>query len=224
VSPLGAKYDRNWYLPYAAGEADPWWACNSLQSMPDGHTLLTATWCKNFPSSGYVDDRHSGNKAAMLFTVNVGNANTGYNNNTIGVASGTTYEGEIWIGKSDENGGMASQGHTFTSRPSKFEFYYKYDTKEGKTFFVDAWLKAADGTVIATAQATDGPGADTWTRHELPFSYSVYNKKAATIFIRISSSYGNGSFSIKKSFDLGEENVTAHAGCFLKIDDMELVY
>lgn len=214
----GEPYTRNWYLPYTLGDPDPWWACNSLQSMPDGHTGWSVTWCKNFPSSGYTKDARTGSKAALLYCVNIGDTNTA---NT---APGTTYEGEIWIGKSDANGGMASQGHTFTSRPSKFAFYYKYDTKEGKTFFVDAWVKAADGTVIATAQTTDGPGADTWTRHELPFSYSVYNKKAATIFVRISSSYGDGSFSIKETFDLGEESVTAHAGCFLKIDDMELVY
>ena len=186
--------------------------------MPDGHTGWTVTWCKNFPSSGYTKDARTGSKAALLYCVNIGDTNTA---NT---APGTTYEGEIWIGKSDANGGMASQGHSFTSRPSKLAFYYKYDTKEGKTFFIDAWVKAADGTVIATAQATDGPGADTWTRYELPFNYSVYNKKAATIFVRISSSYGDGSFSIKETFDLGEESVTAHAGCFLKIDDMELVY
>lgn len=224
VSPLGSSYNRNWYLPYASGETDPWWACNSLQSMPDGHTLLTATWCKNFPSSGYVDDRHSGNKAAMLFTVNVGSANTGYNNNTIGVASGTTYEGEIWIGTSDSDGNHATEGHAFASRPSRLTFYYKYAPTDGDKFFVDAWVKAADGTVLATAQETAGPAADTWTLYSLPFTYKVFDKKAASIYVRFSSCYGDGHVDTDSKFRLGEETVKAHAGSFLKLDDIELIY
>ena len=218
VSPLGSKYDRNWYLPYASGSSDPWWACNSLQSMPDGHTMLTSTWCKNFPSSGYVKDRHSGDKAAMLYCVNVGSGNTN------GTAVGTTYEGEIWIGTADGDGNHATEGHAFASRPSKLSFYYKYAPTDGNRFFVDAWVKAADGTVLATAQETSGPAADTWTRYVLPFNYTVFNKKAASIYVRFSSCYGGGSVKTGVSFDLGEESVKAHAGSFLKLDDIELIY
>ena len=214
----GEPYNRKWYQPYARGEADPWWACNSMQSMPDGHTGWTSTWCKNFPSSGYVKDARSGSKAALLYCVNVGDGNT---DNT---AIGTVYEGEIWIGTADAAGNHASEGHAFTSRPSKLAFWYKYSPKDNKKFFVDAWVKAEDGTVLATAQTTNGGAASDWTKHEMTFNYTVFNKKAATIYVRISSSYGDGAVSTKVKFDLGEENVTAHAGCFLKIDDMELVY
>lgn len=223
VSPLGTSYNRNWYLPYSS-ESTAWWACNSLQSMPDGHTMLTATWCKNFPSSGYVDDRHSGAKAAMLFTVNVGSGNTGYNNSTVGVASGTTYEGEIWIGTSDSEGNHATEGHAFASRPSRLTFYYKYAPTGGDKFFVDAWVKAADGTVIATAQETAGPAADTWTLYSLPFKYTVSDKKAASIYVRFSACYGDGHVDNDAQFRLGDETVKAHAGSFFKLDDIELIY
>ncbi len=218
-TPLASSsYTRNWYLPYASGETDPWWACNSMQSMPDGHTGWSVTWCKNFPSSGYVKDRHSGNKAAMIFCVNIGNTNTANS------YPGTTYEGELWIGTSDADGNIATQGHSFASRPSKLSFYYKYGSNSGRTFFVDTWVKDADGNIIASAQVSDGPAADTWTRYEIPYNYSVINKKAASIYVRISSSYGNGNVSTAVDFDLGEESVTAHAGCFLKLDDFELIY
>ena len=40
----------------------------------------------------------------------------------------------------------------------------------------------------------------------------------------IKSASGSGNVSTKKSFELGGENVTAHAGSFLKIDDIELIY
>lgn len=217
VSPLGSAYDRNWYLPYAS-EGTAWWACNSLQSMPDGHTTLTPSWCKNFPSSGYVKDRHSGEKAAMLYCVNIGNANTA------GTAVGTNYEGEIWIGTSGSDGNIATQGHAFASRPSKLTFYYKYSPTGGRNFFVDTWVKDASENIIASAQVIDGPAADTWTRMEIPYNYTVVNKKAASIYVRISASYGDGAVSTGVNFDLGEENVKAHAGCFLKLDDMELIY
>lgn len=214
----GGTYTRNWYLPYAQGEADPWWACNSLQSMPDGHTGWTSTWCKNFPSSGYVKDSHSGSKAALLYCVNVGNTNTN------GTAVGTTYEGELWIGTADGSGNMATQGHAFSSRPSKLTFWYKYSPNSSNKFFVDTWIKAADGTVIASAQETAGPAASSWTKHTLTYNYSVTDKKAALIYVRISSCYGNGNVSTGKTFTLGEEEVKAHAGSFLTLDDMELVY
>jgi len=214
----GGTYTRNWYLPYKSGENDVWWACNSLQSMPDGHTGWSPAWCKNFPSSGYVKDRHSGEKAAMLFTVNVGDGNTAT------IADGTTYEGELWIGTADSEGNIASQGHAFASRPSKLAFYYKYAPTNGRNFFVDTWVKDASGAVIASAQVADGPAADTWTRMKIPYNYTVVNKKAASIYVRISASYGDGAVSTGVNFDLGEENVKAHAGCFLKLDDMELIY
>lgn len=214
----GGTYTRTWYQPYASNDSNPWWACNSLQSMPDGHTGWTSTWCKNFPSSGYVTDSHSGSKAALLYCVNVGGTNTDNS------AVGTTYEGELWIGTADGSGNHATEGHAFTSRPGKLTFWYKYSPNSSNKFFVDSWIKAADGTVIATAQETAGPAASSWTKHSLTYNYSATNKKAAQIYIRISSCYGDGNVSTKTSFTLGTGSVTAHAGSFLKIDDIELVY
>lgn len=216
----GGTYTRNWYLPYASGESDPWWACNSMQSMPDGHTGWSVTWCKNFPSSGYVTDCHGGSKAAMIYCVNVGGDNTA---NSMG-ASSQIYEGEIWIGTADGNGNIASQGHAFASRPSQLTFYYKYSPNDGRNFYIDAWIKDADGNNIATASVTNGPAASSWTKYVLPFNYTSLTKKAAKIYVRISSSYGDGAVSTGADFSLGAENVTAHAGCFLKLDDFELVY
>ena len=214
----GGTYTRNWYQPFANGESDKWWACNSMQSMPDGHTGWTSTWCKNFPSSGYVTDAHSGSKAAFLYCVNIGNTNTD------GTAVGTTYEGELWIGTADGSGNHATEGHAFSSRPDKLAFWYKYSPNSSNKFFVDSWVKAADGTVIATAQETAGPAASSWTKHTLTYTYSTTEKKASQIYIRISSCYGDGDVSTGKSFTLGTESVKAHAGSFLTLDDIELIY
>ncbi len=215
---LSSDFVRNWYLPYASGETDPWWACNSMQSMPDGISSTSKNY-KNFPSSGYVSDARSGSKAAMLFCVNVGWWNTS------STKPGETYEGEIWIGTADASGNRASDGHSFHSRPAKLAFYYKYAPTENRKFFVDAWIKDAAGNLIATAQETAGPAASAWTRHELAFAYTNREVKAATIFVRFSASYGDGAAETNSTFELGvDSSISAHAGCFFKIDDIELIY
>lgn len=214
----GGKYTRNWYLPYNSGEADPWWACNSRKSMPDGHTGWSSTWCKNFPSSGYVKDSRTGSKAALVFSVNVGNANTN------SVADGNTTEGELWIGKADDNGNRTSEGHSFTSRPSSLSFWYKYSQHDAETFYVYSWIKDSKDQVIATAEETSGPTADSWTRHTMKYNYTATDRKAASIYILFRSCNGEGSVSTQQSFELGEETVTAHAGSMFKIDDIELIY
>lgn len=215
---IGGKYTRNWYLPYAAGEPDPWWACNSRASMPNKHNAGAGYWCKNFPSSGYVKDCHSGSKAALVFSVNVDAWNT---DNT---AVGATTEGELWIGTADDSGNRTSEGHSFTSRPDRLRFHYKYAPHNQEKFYVYSWIKDSEGNIIASTEETSGPAADEWTMHSMTYNYSTLDKKAASIFILFRSCNGDGSVSTKKSFELGEETVTAHAGSMFKIDDIELIY
>lgn len=214
----GGAYDRTWYLPYLSGETDPWWACNSMKSMPDGHTGWTGTWCKNFPSSGYVTDSYSGSKSALLYVVNIGDTNT---NDT---AVGTNYEGELWIGTADGNGNISKEGHAFPSRPTALTFYYKYAPTDDDKFYVYTYIKDTDGNIIAEGTVSNGPAASGWTKYTLNYTYSVLNKKAATIFIRFSACYGDGTVKTKQKFTLGTEEVTAHAGSFLNLDNIELVY
>ena len=214
----GGKYTRNWYLPYNSGETDPWWACNSRATMPDGHTGWTSTWCKNFPSSGYVKDAFGGEKAALVFSVNIGGANTDAS------AAASTTEGELWIGTADDSGNRTSEGHSFTSRPDRLTFHYKYAPHDQEKFYVYSWIKDSEGNIIASTEETSGPAADEWTMHSMTYNYSTLDKKAASIFILFRSCNGDGSVSTKKSFELGEETVTAHAGSMFKIDDIELIY
>ena len=215
---IGGKYTRNWYLPYASGESDPWWACNSRASMPNKHNAGAGYWCKNFPSSGYVKDAFGGAKAALVFSVNVGNGNTDVS------AVASTTEGELWIGKADDSGNRTSEGHSFTSRPDSLTFHYKYAPHKKEKFYVYSWIKDSEGNIIASTEETSGPAADEWTMHSMTYNYSTLDKKAASIFILFRSCNGDGSVSTKKSFELGEEKVTAHAGSMFKIDDIELIY
>ncbi len=216
---INGNFTRNWYLPYKSGESDPWWACNSMKSMPDNISSSSKNY-KNFPSSGYVKSARSGSKAALLFSVNVGFWNT---NSTV---TGDTYNGEIWIGTADASGNQANKGHAFSSRPSKFSFWYKYSDNQGKNFYVETWIQDAAGNTIASSKynVSSGTSKADWTKFELPFTYSNLEAKAAKIYVWIASANGGGSVNTNASFSLGEETVNTHAGCFLTIDDIELIY
>lgn len=219
VSPLGwiYDYDRTWYLPYKEGETDPWWAVNSKKTMPDGHTAWTSNWCKNFPCTAYSTDAHSGNKSALVYTINVGNGNTD------GTAIGDNVPGEIWIGKADDSGNHTQDGHPFASRPSSIKFWYKYQPVSEETFVANVILKDLDGNEIAKAELLNGGMASEWTLYELPIVYSNNNTKAATIFISFKSC-SSGSVNAGVTMEIAGSQQTAHIGSALRIDDIELVY
>lgn len=218
VSPLGLiyDYDREWYLPYNEGDNDSWWAVNSKKTMPDGHTAWTSNFCKNFPCTAYSTDRHSGEKSAMVYTINVDNVNTD------ATAVGTSVAGEIWIGKADNDGNHTTDGHAFASRPSALKFWYKYNSINNETFSVVLTIKDSNNNEIARAEKTAAI-SDDWKQMELPIVYSDLTKKAASIYISFKSST-SPSVEIAKEFEVAGNNKTAHCGSILRIDDIELTY
>ena len=220
VSPAGwlYDYDREWYLPYKSGESDPWWAVNSKRSMPDGHTAWTSNYCKNFPCTAYSTDRYSGNYSAMVYTVNVGNTNTDNG------ASGTSYPGEIWIGKADDSGNHSVDGHAFASRPSSVRFWYRYNPFNTENFIVRVVLKDAAGNEIARAEKLDGEEALEWTSCEIPIVYSNLTTRAASIYISFTSAGSGAGVNAAWQMEIAGKQQTAHIGSVLRIDDVELVY
>ncbi|MBE6217027.1 MAG: DUF4493 domain-containing protein [Bacteroidales bacterium] len=219
VSPLGwlYDYDREWYLPYNEGETDPWWAVNSKKTMPDGHTAWTSNFCKNFPCTAYSVDAHGGEKSAMVYTVNVGSANTDDS------AVGTSVPGEIWIGTADDSGNHVTDGHAFASRPSSVKFWYKYVPNASESFAVYVVLKDASGAEIARTEKLDGKAASAWTQCEMPIVYSNTMAKAASIYICFKSCV-SGGVKTGQSMEIAGKEQTVHYGSTLKIDDVELTY
>lgn len=211
---------QDWSQPFSS-EAASWWAVNSKVSMPDEITSLTVNEIKCFPTCGFSTSAYKGSKSAYIGVVNVGNANTAE------VHSGTTYVGELFIGKSSVDGSHASDGHSFTSRPTSLSFYYWYYSKDGETFCVTAKVYASDGTEIASSEITNGQSSnDAWKEYTLPLEYSVSNKKAAKIYISFKSSNkgGNASVSSKAEREVDGKTVKAHFGSFLKVDEIKLNY
>ena len=219
VSPLGwiYDYDREWYLPYNEGDTNPWWAVNSKSTMPDGHTAWTSNFCKNFPCTAFSTNSHSGDKSAMVYTVNVGDANTD------ATAVGTSVPGEIWIGRSDDNGNHVKDGRSFSSRPLSVKFWYKYDPINNENFVVDVVLTDASGNEIARSEKHDGMSSAEWKQCEIPVVYSELQSKAASLYICFKSCIGGG-VNIQSQAEIAGIQQTAHIGSVLRIDDIELTY
>ena len=210
------KYEREWYLPFKEGDTDPWWAVNSKRTMPESHTA--AAWdFKNFPCTAFSTKSHSGEKSAMVYTVNVNGANTS------GTHFGANVPGEIWIGKADDNGNHSADGHSFASRPSVLRFWYTYVSYFNETFVVTFVLKDADGNEIARAEKTDGSAAGEWTPCEMPIVYSDLDTKAASIYISFKSCE-SGDINMNSTMEIAGKNQTSHLGSTLRIDDIELIY
>lgn len=220
IGGLGAldySYDREWYLPYAENDSDPWWAVNSKKTMPDGHTAWTSSFCKNFPCTAYSTDRYEGEKSAMVYTVNVGNGNSD------GTAVGTSVPGEIWIGTADDNGNHTRDGHAFASRPASVKFMYRYAPINNENFVVYVSLKDKDGNEIARSEKLDGAASAEWTECEIPVVYSDLETKAASIYICFKSSAAPG-VRTAVTMEIAGKQQTAHLGSALRIDNVELVY
>lgn len=219
VSPLGwiYDYDREWYLPYKAGESDPWWAVNSKKTMPDGHTAWTSNFCKNFPCTAFSTNCYEGTKSAMVYTVNVGSGNTDE------TAVGTSVPGEIWIGTADNDGNHAVDGHAFASRPTSLKFWYKYSPVNNESFAVYVVMKDASGNEIARSEKLDGKSAAEWTQCEIPVLYSSTETRAASIYVCFKSCV-SGGVKIAQEMEIGGKNQTAHIGSVLRIDKIELTY
>lgn len=209
--------DREWYLPYLSTDENPWWAVNSRMTMPSNTTPEYFEF-KVFPCAAYsTSSVYSGDKSAMVYTVSVND----YNVNTTSL--GDNIPGEIWIGRADDNGNHAYDGHEFSSRPTSLKFWYNYITSNNENFVVTVVLKDAAGNEIARVEKTDGSATDKWEQCEIPIVYSVLNAKAASIYISFKSC-NSGEIQMDSTMEIAGVNQTSHIGSVLKIDEVELAY
>ncbi|MGN1046161.1 MAG: hypothetical protein ACI4QG_03600, partial [Candidatus Cryptobacteroides sp.] len=169
---------------------------------------------------------HSGNAAAQVSTINIGNSNSMW------ATTGTWYVGELFIGSSDSSGNKVSSGHSFASRPSAVTFWYRFSAySSDDRFGAEVQVLAEDGTVLASASIADGPQTDSWTMMTLPLNYTVLNRKAASISISFKAST-KGSHSCDVGGEIfeiagqtGTDNYSAvKLSSMLRLDDVELVY
>ncbi|MCF0178077.1 MAG: DUF4493 domain-containing protein [Bacteroidales bacterium] len=209
------EYTIEWWLPYLT-EADSWWSVNSKISMPSTTTISALNY-KVMPCVGYSVDAYDGTKSAVLNVVNVSSFNTA------GTAVSTSPSvGELFIGVANDDGSHKSDGHAFPSRPSTVKFKYKATMKGSEKFVVSAWVKDANGNVIATG-SMQGSGSSSWATGSMPLTYSVTNKKAASIYISFKAS-NNHSVDIAVDREYAGRTYKSHFGSSLRVDAITLEY
>lgn len=211
---IETEHNINWYYPNSG------WAVNSKKTMPNKTAVLSAYWdCIRFPMVAYTVDSYSGSKAAMVYSVSVGDASSpgvkGTNNNI----------GELWTGTADESGNHSSDtGVTLNSRPMSISFAYKYKSVDGEKFTFTAILKNGSKTIASAA--VQGGSASAWTRCTLPFDYNDLTTKVTSVYIQFKSSNGS-SPAIDTDSDVVIANNESHNGNFgsvLYIDDIQMAY
>lgn len=209
-------HNIDWYYPQTG------WGVNSKKTMPTTTAVASANWnWIRFPMVAYTSDAYSGSKAAMIFSVSVGDGSSS-------VAQGSTnIVGEMWTGAADGSGNHSSDaGLALASRPSRFTFAYKYLSVEGETYAVYAELRAADGTVLATASTDAGAAASAWAVASLDFNYQVYDKKASEIYIQFRSSKNTTpKIDLGSSVTIAQNSVCeGNFGSVLHVDEIEMTY
>lgn len=215
---ISTKASYTYFQPWS-NESSAWWAQNSAVAMKNDVTGLTRKTVKSFLTVGCSTDSHSDAKSAVVFSCNVGNANT---NST---AVGTTYVGDLWLGKASENGSHESEGHSFMSRPTALSFYYKFSPKGSENFYAKVELKAQDDSILFSKEITDGQSASEWTEFRIPFEYTDLRKKAASIYLQFkSSSSKKPGVSTGNKIELNGSEREAHVGSVLRIDDIKVEY
>ena len=218
----GSQTAEPWYLPWKANESDIWWDVNSKRTLRKSPTVAYQNY-KCYPTVTYiVDGVHGGSKAAQIASVATGQSASE-------IAKGTSYPGEIFIGRSNDkhqdDWGYASTGHSFPSRPASFSFWYQYESLDGDNFYVKIEVRNAAGNVIASAEKNDGAAASGWTQCTMNLNYTDLNSKAASIFVTFKSSTDSSPDTKKRKLTYyNSDNENHYVGSVLRIDDLQLVY
>ncbi|MCD8312539.1 MAG: DUF4493 domain-containing protein [Bacteroidales bacterium] len=216
----GSTHYVTYWQPYLEDETDIWWDTNSEESELDSKDAATVEWCKEFPCAGPSTDTPDGSVySAHLITVNTGQGNTRT------IHDGTTHIGELFIGTSDSDGNHVTEGHSFPSRPDKLSFDYAYEPHDDETFCVELDIYDASGNVIASYSTTEGPSSHlAWDTFEADLDYSSLTAKAASIYISIKCSNGSTGVNTAYTVEFDGQDLTAHSGSTLRIDNIRLIY
>ena len=220
---LASDFKVTWWQLYSnAGSA--WWGVNALQTIETSKMATGYQDYKTYPCVAVFNSGSYSGNSVMLATVYIGSS----------VASeikhgDTNYPGEIFLGSANnQNKGSwekTSEGHAFTSRPSAMTFWHRFNPN-GSAWYAQVQVLDASGNVIGSGEKNDGTSAvDAWTRVSIPITYTVTNRKAASLRISIRSSKNGGEGARKLdgiSTLSGSHKI--YCGNALYVDNVELLY
>lgn len=240
VGPLGVPY-RCWEI-WNLGTADvlsDWNTLNILTTSEGGLknneikigdvTSGNRGWTRYVANSGTIksNDGITGN-AALIRTVGWGvGSGAAFNlfGKEIAAVVQKTTPGELYLGSYNQG---AQYGIPFTSRPSGFSFYYKYENLMGSsdTFTAEIVVKDKAGDDIVVGKFTSSVATSSWKKQVVHLDYKQEAVKANTMYIRFVSGANRSNevsdFPVKPE----AQNVSngEYTGSHLYIDNVELIY
>lgn len=224
------KYQQLYYQPWY-GSVGQWWDTNNNESMPS--SITTCFWdkslanLKSFPTVTYaIINGDNDNKAAVIRTVNVNNANVA------GVANGNNTRGVLYVGVTDNNGEISQKGHPWVSRPTGLSFNYKYNSVQEEYFGVYVELYS-NSTLIAEGEYLSEKKSDEKMEQNSPqiiqLEYKEPKMKPTSIYIRFCSVAEDITPKVQTSVQAytpvgTNEYYTINMGSELLVDNIALVY
>ena len=211
-----------WQLYNNASNA--WWGVNAMRTIENGSVATAYQDYKTYPCVAVFNSGSYSGNSVMLATVYIGSSVA-----SEVVHGDTNYPGEIFLGSANnQNKGSWAKtvdGHAFSSRPSALTFMHRFNPN-GAAYYAQVQVLDASGNVIGTGEKNDGTAAvSAWTRVTIPITYTVQNRKAASLRISIRSSKngGEGARKLDKISTLSGSH-KIYCGNALYVDNVELLY
>lgn len=222
------------YFPYVDGEADPWWATNNARSTdwPRGGGVTFPVSHSSTSAVSYLSETYSegGDRCAEVRSMGSG---SGYANTGSICYEGSRIPGRLFIGKYNWDGDSetVTYGHSFNSRPSALDLWYKYIPYGTDEFEMKMEVFNKDGgteTLLGSAIYRVSKSEDTeWNHISIPVEYGNLDLKATHFYISfLSSTKEHPDVETNTSMILEgvSNNWKAHVGSRLRIDDVKLIY
>lgn len=216
---FGKTFTVKWWQLYNSDNR--WWAVNSPVTLNSKVTAGLPDY-KTYPTVAlFTDGAYSGH-SLMVASIAIDDVASE-------IFYGKTHQGEIFIGTAndlnEDSWAKTSEGHSFGSRPSALSFMHRFDVSDDTPFDVSIEILSAEGNIIGAGSKSDQhTPVSEWTECRIPLTYTITDKKAATIKLSIKSSVTGSEAPIKRSVDTISGNHIIHAGNILYIDNIELKY
>lgn len=219
--------NNSWrYYPWTKGGSS-YWNTNNLRTT--NHQGSFTYGYNSFPAVSYVNDAHSGGRAAEIRSTGTRYGNTisiSYDDCKV---PGYLFMGDYSFAGDKDN---FSYGRPFTVRPDKLEFWYKYKPYENDEFEAYIEVQYREGettTVLGTGTFRLRPGAEitTYTKAQASVTYTNFTKRATHMYIQFRSTTKNTPVDVQYitiNLQDGESNWKTYIGSILKVDDINLIY
>lgn len=213
-----------WQLYNNASNA--WWGVNSMRTIEDSSVPILNQDRKTYPTVAIISSNTYSGKSVMLATIYTSTAAISH---SLGAGTHHNSYGEIFLGTANnacqDSWAKTQDGHAFTSRPSALSFMHRFSPKNGTPFYAEVRVLDAQGNVIGSGIKNDTSSeVSAWTLCTVPVTYTVTDKKAATLRISIrSSKEGNEEWNQTDVTTLSG-NHTIFLGNALYVDEVKLLY